>query len=150
MKKLLAFLFLIGNVAVAEQVCKDVCEGVSDKQKACVMKTSCEPKLKKLQRENAKLKKDLTQAEQDFVAVHEELIKRHAVKVVQKNHIELLVGYGPLGTISEDKDGSDTIFRTKRGLILGGAYSRSLTEHVSLGLQLQTNGTGLIPLGYHW
>lgn len=156
MKKLVILILLMGNVAWAETVCKEVCAGVTDEQKACVMKSSCEPKIAKLRREVKELKAYIDKLEKRKPEVVEKVelvpVETIVTKVEsKKTSVGLLAGYGPLGTLREDKDGTDTIFRTQRGLVLGLQLSRVISNSNWSGMgQLQTNGTPSLGLLYSW
>ena len=66
----------------------------------------------------------------------------------RKNRLSLAAGQGPNPGIDTSTAGVSAEARTKVGAVGAVQYQRLLTERVSAGLQLQSNKTTLIELGF--
>jgi hypothetical protein len=64
-----------------------------------------------------------------------------------KNRISLLAGEGPNKNVDITRSGSSVTMESKSGADGGIQYQRSLTERLNVGVQLQTNETGLLSVG---
>jgi hypothetical protein len=71
-------------------------------------------------------------------------------KTYQKNRVTLLAGEGPRNGMETYNYGSTLETRSRVGAIGGLEYQYSFTQHWSAALQVQTNPSGLIGIGYGW
>lgn len=64
------------------------------------------------------------------------------------NRVAVLGGQGPTGQLRTKRTGSDAEVESHHGLVLGAQYSRQVNDTVSIGIQVQDNGTALSILGF--
>lgn len=119
--------------------CKQILEGTTKDQAACLAKRDCGPQLKK---KDAEIKK----RDQEIVALKKQ-IEESNKEPKRKNRISLLAGQGPQEGLKQERNGSSVSVESKVGMIGGLQYQRLITDRVNLGLQLQTNKTILGSVG---
>lgn len=64
-----------------------------------------------------------------------------------KNRVSLLGGDGPNTKVDVERSGNTVSMESKTGAVGGVQYQRSITDRLNLGVQLQSNETGLISVG---
>jgi hypothetical protein len=64
-----------------------------------------------------------------------------------KNRISLLGGFGPTGNLSRDTSSGKVDISTKTGAVGGVQYQRKISKDISVGVQGQTNRSGLLSIG---
>lgn len=64
-----------------------------------------------------------------------------------RNRISLLGGEAPTGHLDRDGNADKTTVESERGLVGGAQYQRLLTDKLSVGIQGQTNKSGMVLIG---
>ena len=65
-----------------------------------------------------------------------------------KNRVSALAGFGPREGLNKDIEPNKVDVESKVGVVGGLQYQRNITEKISLGVQGQTNKTGLAVIGF--
>ena len=85
----------------------------------------------------------------DYKIVPRKPTRKKAKRI--KNHVVLLVGFGPQGTLTNQVNNGIAIISNKNSIIGAAQYIREVWHNDKFGvdasLQLQTNRTGLIGVG---
>ncbi len=66
----------------------------------------------------------------------------------RKNRVSASIGQGPKGTLGRDGDSNKTTIESQVGALGGAQYQRLVTERVSVGVQVQSNETTSVNLGW--
>lgn len=64
-----------------------------------------------------------------------------------RNRVSLLGGEGPTGHLDRDGNVAKTTVESERGIVGGAQYQRLLTDKLSVGIQGQTNKSGMVLIG---
>lgn len=64
-----------------------------------------------------------------------------------KNRVSLLGGEGPNSKVDVQRNGNDVTMESKFGTVGGVQYQRSLTDRLNVGVQVQSNDSGLLSIG---
>lgn len=65
----------------------------------------------------------------------------------EKNRVSLLGGFGPQGGLKKTQSSSRVDIETESGLVGGLQYQRKISKDFSVGVQGQSNKSGLISVG---
>lgn len=65
----------------------------------------------------------------------------------RKNEVSGLVGYGETGKLNTEVTPTEINVETKQGAVFGLQYQRLVTDKISVGIQGQSNGTGMGVVG---
>jgi hypothetical protein len=82
-----------------------------------------------------------------FDKLHKKVVDKELVKN-RKNRVYGLAGYGPTGDLKVSTNGSTYETKHRKGVVGGIGYQRKVTEKVNVGVQVQTNDTSSLSLGF--
>lgn len=91
--------------------------------------------------------KVVARKQQFIVTKTKQLDKTVCSAELNKNRVSLLGGNGPKEGLTRTTDGNTVTVESKTGVVGGLQYQRLITDHISVGAQLQSNESALVEVG---